>query len=229
MSRRKLQKFSQLQTFRHVYESFDTGTPTLHWVDGQMVEMAGRWQSQHFGNENPITLELACGGGEYTVALAEAYPDRNFIGVDIKGNRIWKGASQAMEHGLNNAAFLRTRIELITPFFAKDEVSEIWITFPDPFLRESKENRRLTSPPFRERYRNILKPGGIVHLKTDSPELYDFSMETISADPQCHILYHDDDIYAKPLPIPELDTKTRYEGMHLQAGKTIKYIRFTIH
>lgn len=229
MSRRnKLQKFAELLTFPNVYENFDPKNPGLVGENGEEVKRKGAWGSQHFKNDRPITLELACGRGEYTLQLARMYPERNFIGVDIKGARIWKGASIALEEKLDNAAFLRTRIEQVDLFVAPDEISEIWITFPDPFLENSKINRRLTSPRFIEKYRRFLRPGGLCHLKTDDPTLYQYTLETLHNLPGAQILYHDDDIYAKTLPIPELDFKTYYEHMHLKVQKTIKYVRFSI-
>lgn len=201
----------------------------LHGKAMEEMDLQGHWASQHFGNANPITLELACGGGEYTVGLAGRFPDRNFVGVDIKGARIWKGATKAQKENLPNAAFLRCRIELIPKFFAEGEVDEIWITFPDPFLKDSKANRRLTSPFFLEKYRPILRQGGIVQLKTDDPTLYEFTLETLQQDDRCTLLYQNDDIYASDLQFPELELKTYYERMHLEVGKTIKYVRFTIH
>ncbi|MBP7183928.1 MAG: tRNA (guanosine(46)-N7)-methyltransferase TrmB [Saprospiraceae bacterium] len=229
MSRRnKLQKFNELLSNPLVYENFNTADATLHWNTQDQVIRKGCWNTEHFHNALPITLELACGGGEYTVALAKANPERNFIGIDIKGARIWKGATQALDEQLTNVAFLRTRIEIIEQFFGENEVDEIWITFPDPFLRESKSNKRLTSPPFLERYRKILKPNAIVHLKTDSPELYDFTMETLQSDPRSKIIYNNADIYAGPLLDDALLIKTKYELMHLAVGKTIKYIRFSL-
>ena len=145
--RNKLQKFAENLTFPNVYESFDLTKPQLTGLHGAEVDLRGKWASEHFGNDHPITLELACGRGEYTLDLARQYPDRNFIGVDIKGARIWRGAKTALAEGLDNAAFLRTRIEAISHFFAPAEVDEIWITFPDPCLKKGKENRRLTAPP----------------------------------------------------------------------------------
>ncbi len=189
--------------------------------------MSGIWSKEHFSNEQSITLELACGGGEYTLSLARNFPNRNFIGVDIKGNRIWKGARVALAEELTNAAWIRTRIEQLPLFLAEDEVSEIWITFPDPFLKASKSNRRLTSPRFLEAYRKFLKPGGKIHLKTDSPELYAFTLEVLEEEqivPEVAI----NDIYAGDLPIPELAYKTFYEKMHLADGRKIKYVRFTL-
>lgn len=230
MSRKnKLQKFADLLQFPNVYENFDAKHPELVGINGVPVKLKGQWKDKHFNNEKDLVLELACGRGEYSLGLAKAFPHQNFIGVDIKGARIWKGASVALAEDLANVAFLRTRIEQIELFFAPEEISEIWITFPDPFLRKSKANRRLTSAPFLQRYRKILQKGGIVHLKTDEPNLYDFTLKTLAADPAVNILYQDDDIYSKELPFEALDIKTYYERMHLAEGKTIKYIRFTIH
>jgi len=226
--RNKLEKFAEMSTFPNVYENFDVGNPMLSTSGGREVRMAGQWNAVHFGNFQPITLELACGRGEYTLGLSRQYPDRNFIGVDIKGARIWKGASTALEENLPNAAFLRTRIELMEQFFAPEEVSEIWITFPDPFLRNSKSNRRLTSYRFLAMYSRLLAKGGLIHLKTDSPELYDFSLAALSAFPGVEMLEECDNIYAGALPLPELAIKTYYERMHLAEGRTIKYLRFRI-
>jgi len=227
MSRRnKLKKFAELLSFPNVYENFDVKEGELLGENGMPVEMKGKWQASHFKNDKPITLELACGKGEYTVGLAKANPERNFIGVDIKGARIWKGAGKALEEKLENVAFLRTRIEQINRFFEPEEVAEIWITFPDPFLKESKSNRRLTAPGFLACYEKILKKGGLIHLKTDDPTLYEFTLETLKSAENYELLYHDDDIYGKVLPMPELELKTFYEKKHLAIGRTIKYVRF---
>lgn len=229
MSRRnKLQKFAEVLSFPNVYENFDVKQPGLTGKDGEQVELKGQWAEKHFGNQNPITLELACGKGEYTFGLAERFPERNFIGVDVKGARIWRGAKNALAAELGNAAFLRTKIEQIALFFEKSEVDEIWITFADPFLKKGKENRRLTSSPFLDRYKKILKPDGLIHLKTDDPTLYEFTLETLAERKDYTLLYHDDDIYAKALPMPELEIKTFYEQQHLAIGRTIKYVRFQI-
>ena len=224
----KLKKFAEILAFPNVYECYDVQAPVLVGSGMQKAELQGRWQSAHFQNTHPITLELACGGGEYTVELARRFPDRNFIGVDVKGNRIWKGAKRALQENIANAAFLRTRIEIIDRFFAPGEVDEIWITFPDPFPRGSKENRRLTSAFFLEKYRHILQTGGLVHLKHDDPDFYAFTLETIAADERNQLLYKNDDIYAGALEFPELGIQTLYESFHLAAGKTIKYVRFRI-
>lgn len=228
-TRNKLQKFSELLSYPHVFENFSYEQPTLYGKDGAVVDMKGHWDDTFFKNQQPITLELACGRGEYTVALATRYPQRNFIGVDIKGARIWQGATKVMEQSLTNAAFLRTRIEQVNQFFASDEVDEIWITFPDPFLRDSKSNRRLTSPSFLTIYRQFLKKGGIVHLKTDSPVLYDYTLEVIAGDAQCALLYQSEDLYAAPLAFSELEVQTYYEVKNISGSGVSKYIRFTIH
>ena len=226
--RNKLQKFAELLSFPNVYENFSPTQPQLAGENGEETDLKGQWNKKHFGNDHPITLELACGRGEYTLGLARMYPGRNFIGVDIKGARIWKGASTALLENLPNAAFLRTRIEQIAAFFAPGEINEIWITFPDPFLRKSKANRRLTSLPFLSAYRSILREGGLVHLKTDEPNLYHFTLEQLAAQDHFELGYKDDDIYSRPQPFPELELKTYYERMHLQEGKTIKYVQFKL-
>lgn len=230
--RNKLLKFSELRDMPNVYQNFTAVDPEhigdieLMGKDGIAKPMKGKWGS-HFGNDNPITLELACGRGEYSIALAKSYPDRNFIGVDIKGARIWQGAKIAVEAGLDNVAFLRTRIEMIHYLFAQNEIDEIWITFPDPFLRESKSNKRLTSMRFMDLYKEILRENGVVQLKTDDDTLYDFTIETWSEEDSIDITYQNGDIYAKELDFSELDHKTYYEKMHLKNGLTIKYVRCT--
>ena len=226
--RNKLKKFAELLDFPNVFENYDPANPQLTASAGVVVEMKGNWAKTYFNNNNPVTLELACGRGEYTLELARRYPHKNFIGVDVKGARIWQGAHIALAEKLTNVCFLRTKIEQIDLFFAPNEVSEIWITFPDPFLRESKANRRLTALPFLNRYRNILQKKGLLHLKTDNSSLYEFSLEVLNEDEHCLILYHKDDIYASELFIPELDIKTYYEKMHLANGLKIKYIQFQI-
>jgi tRNA (guanine-N7-)-methyltransferase len=229
MGKNKLKKFRDLLTFPNVYENYDPKFPKLLRDEDTEVEMKGQWKSSHFKNSNPLVLELACGRGEYTVALASAFPDRNFLGVDVKGARIWKGAAFALENHLYNAAFLRTRIEQIALFFAENEVDEIWITFPDPFLRESKENKRLTSTRFLDTYKKILSPGALIHLKTDDPTLYEFTLSTVMNYPGATLLYHKDDIYKDELDFPELSFKTYYEKSHLADGRKIKYLRFKIN
>ena len=190
-------------------------------------EMKGKWNENFFQNNNPIVLELACGGGEYSVALARKFPDKNFIGLDIKGARIYKGAKISIVEKLNNVAFLRTEIDLIEKYFSENEVSEIWITFPDPFLSNAKWKKRLTSSLFLSRYKKILKPNSFIHLKTDSPELFQFTLRTIE-ELKLKIDFVTDDIY-KNFPDDEiLSIKTHYEKMHLKNGKTSKYVRFSL-
>ena len=224
----KLHKFAEVLSFPNVYECYNVQQPQLVGANMVPVDLKGKWAELHFKNKFPITLELACGGGEYTVGLAQVFPERNFIGVDVKGNRLWKGAKMALEAGLDQVAFLRTRIEIIDQFFAPDEIAEIWITFPDPFPRASKENRRLTSAFFLEKYRSILKDGGLVHLKHDDPDFYQFTLDTIDADSRNTLLVNNPDIYAGPLDFPELGIQTLYESFHLAVGKRIKYVRFLI-
>lgn len=228
-NKNKLGKFADILSYNNVYENYDPKNPSLINGKDNPVEMKGVWAKTHFGNDHPLVLELACGRGEYTTALAEAYPDKNFIGVDVKGARIWLGATIALKNNLQNVAFLRTRIEQISLFFYPEQVDEVWITFPDPFLRESKENKRLTSPPFLNRYKTIIKPGAIFHLKTDDDTLYQFTLEKLGEYDGAKILYQNDDIYASPLAFDELSYKTYYEKSHLLNGRTIKYIRFTIN
>ena len=225
----KLQKFADILSFPNVYECYKMEEAQLVGIGLQPVDLNGRWLADHFHNNAPITLELACGAGEYTVGLGIAWPNRNFIGVDVKGNRLWTGAKAALDGGHHNVAFLRTRIEIIHQFFGTAEVDEIWITFADPFPKHGKDNRRLTSPFFNKLYRQILRPGGLVHLKHDDPGFYQFTLDTIAADPDCTLLYANEDIYASPLAYPELELKTKYEQMHLEKGKSIKYIRYQIH
>lgn len=223
--RNKLLKFTELLTFSNVFENFDPSNSKLVHHRDEEIEMKGKWR-EHFNNNNPITVELACGRGEYSLALADRYPERNFIGVDIKGARIWKGASIALAQNLNNVAFLRTKIEFCPLFFDKNEIDEIWITFPDPFLKSKKYNRRLTSPNYLSFYKKFLKPDGVIHLKTDSDELFEHTMEVLE-ELNLNIEVVDEDIYSKEnLVQPDLDIKTYYEKIHLGKAKTIKYVRF---
>lgn len=226
--RNKLEKFSDLVTFSNVYEYSEKGYESGLGYNGENdVHLPGQWRKAHFGNDNPLILELACGRGEYTLALAEQYPDKNFVGVDVKGARIWQGARVALSE-LPNAAFLRIRIEHIAYFFASEEVDEIWITFPDPFLKTTKSNRRLTSPEFLDRYQKVLKNNGCINLKTDDDTLYHFTMDTIKNYDRTTLIYNSDDIYSDELYSPELEHKTYYEKKHLKDEKTIKYVRYSL-
>lgn len=227
MSKNKLQKFADLYLLPNVYQNQSPNEPALLNPAQKIVDMRGKWHETHFQNTNPITLELACGKAEYTLSLGQAYPNRNFIAIDLKGNRLWNGASMAHKQGLKNIAFIRSRIELVDSFFAENEVKEIWITFPDPFLRESKSLRRLTSERFLEKYKCILKKEGMLHLKTDDDVLYQFTLDTIE-EQNCRLIYANEDIYASELVFPELEYKTYYEKLHLEKNKKIKYIRFQL-
>jgi tRNA (guanine-N7-)-methyltransferase len=212
MGQKKLVRFAAIKTFANVLQN----------PEG----MAGKW-NDFFGNEHPVTLELACGKGEYSVAFGREHPDRNFVGVDIKGNRIYIGAKRALAEGLGNVAFLRAQIGQLTDYFAKDEVSEIWIIFPDPFLREGKAKNRLTHPRFLRLYQQVLRKDARIHLKTDSEALYRFTHEVIASQ-GCTV--HEDiaDIYGKGKATGPLAIQTHYEGLHLADGRTIYYLSFSL-
>lgn len=212
MGQKKLQRFAEIETFPNV----------LIYPEG----MPGKW-NEFFKNDHPVTLELACGKGDYTLGLARMYPDQNFIGVDLKGNRIWRGAKTAMEEPLPNAAFLRTQIDKLNNYFAEGEIKDIWITFPDPFLRQSKAKKRLTHPKFLQLYQPLLAPGATINLKTDSLELYTFTKAVIAAT-GCKTLTDIDNVYALPDIPPVLKIQTYYEGMHLEDGRTIRYLQFQL-
>lgn len=217
-----------MDRFPNVFQNYNYENPELIGPHHKPVKLTGRWNTDFFKNDNPITLELACGRGEYTVDLAERHPEKNFIGVDIKGARMYQGAKYAVDNQLSNAAFLRTRIEAIEEFFDLGEVDEIWITFPDPFLKESKANRRLTHAFFIEKYRQFLKPGGHIHLKTDSRPLYEFTLTEIERIPNLDLIQHAPNIYSGDLPQPDLDIKTYYEKKHLERGLQITYIQMQL-
>lgn len=218
MGKDKLKRFEDIARFQNVFEYTDfENEPTPK----------GQWNDKIFKNENPNVLELACGKGEYTIFHAERNPDRNYIGIDLKGNRIWKGAKYALKKKMENVRFLRMLIDHLPDYFEKNEVDEIWITFPDPHLRGSRSKQRLTSSKFLEIYRQVIKPGGRIHLKTDSNYLFEFTLKTIDEE-GCKIIKKVDDIY-KEEPDNELLThKTFYEKKHLEAGKTIHYLMFTL-
>lgn len=219
VAKKKLGRFEELKTYAHVIQ------PSFKEVFRKNFHLKSNWNSKFFHNSNPIVLELGCGKGEYTVGLARYYPQNNFIGVDIKGARIWKGASEAFKEKLKNAAFLRTRIEIIESFFGPNEVSEIWITFPDPQLIKPK--KRLTSPQFLNQYRNFLVPDGLIHLKTDNVELYEYTLDTLKHN-GCEILFNTRDLYSYSLPDNFLPIKTYYENQFLKQSKPITYIRFKL-
>ncbi len=224
MGQRKLKKFAEVATFPNVFQ------PSGPIEPGMKFALKGKWH-EHFKNENPIVLELACGRGEYTVGLARRYPHKNFIGMDVKGARIWKGAKAALHDKLHNAAFARNRIDFIEAYFEKNEVSEIWIPFPDPFPR--KENKRLVSLAFIERYRNIAQKGTIIHLKTDNSELYEYAMEQIK-EHKYKLKMSSADVYKDEKKLgPELyavltEIQTYYEKHFMAMGKKIHYVEFEI-
>jgi tRNA (guanine-N7-)-methyltransferase len=229
MSRkRKKEKFAQLDEFGNVFQNFDPQNPKLVNNKKETINFKGKWNEQFFKMEAPIILELACGKGEYTIGLAVLNKANNYFGVDIKGNRIWKGAKYAIENQMNNVGFIRTPIHQLSLFFEKNEVSEIWITFPDPQVKKSKWKKRLTSSVFLESYKKFLKPGGLVHLKTDSDLLFEFTLETLKEmkiNPEKSI----PDVYGNHEIEGVLGIQTFYEKMHLEAGKTIKYVSFLLN
>ena len=219
MGKGKLKKFKENETFSCLVQP-DTGQ-----VLGKDHPLKGQWRQQMFRNEHPIVLELGCGKGEYTIALAERFPEKNFIGIDIKGARLWKGARYATQHAMGNVAFIRTRVEFIESMFAPDEIAEIWITFADP--QERKPRKRLTHPRFLERYRHLLTPGGTIHLKTDSRLLHRFTLETA----RCNgltVLEHDEDIYGSGRAGDLLSIQTFYEKNFLAQGIPITYLAFRL-
>jgi len=214
MGKDKLRKFAEIETFANVYE-LDAGK-----------SLKGKWSKMHFKNDAPLVLELACGKGEYTVNLAQLFPEKNFIGIDYKGNRIWRGAKTAIEEGIENVAFLRIQIEQILDYFDADEVSEIWITFPDPQPQISREKKRLTAPRFLEKYKVILQESAPINLKTDNDDFYAFTLETIE---QLGLKLHvrTEDLYRSDLVNEVLSIKTYYEKKYLAHDKNINYVRFS--
>lgn len=221
MAKNKLQKFAEMRTFSNV---FQCGMQQLE-VGSEITEMAGHWREMYFRNDHPIVLELGCGRGEYTVGLGQLYPDVNFIGVDIKGARMWAGAKQAELAGMKNVAFLRTNIEMLPRFFGNEEVDEIWITFCDPQMK--KATKRLTSSYFMERYQQLLKPNGVIHLKTDSLFLYTYTREMIRVN-EYEKIADTDDLYAKEQYPDAQALRTHYEQQWLERGLTIKYLKWKL-
>ncbi|PST85169.1 tRNA (guanosine(46)-N7)-methyltransferase TrmB [Pedobacter yulinensis] len=213
MGKDKLRRFAEIETFSNVYQ-LDQARP-----------LKGKWAAEHFKNSNPVVLELACGKGEYSVNLARLFPEKNFIGIDYKGNRIWRGAKTALEEGLNNVAFLRIQIDHILDYFDRGEVDEIWITFPDPQPQDKREKKRLTFPGFLNRYREILVPGGSVHLKTDNDGLYAYTCEKVD-ELGLVCKRRTDGLYASEFVDDVLSIKTHYEQIYLKKDKNINYIQF---
>lgn len=215
MTRRKLEHYKFSAEAANVIEA---GKPLY-------TEIKGQWNRKYFQNENPIVAELACGKGEYTIGLGKQFPEKNFIGMDIKGDRIARGSFVAMENGLTNVAFLRAGIQYADEFFDPNELSEIWVIHPDPQVRDRDENKRLTNPTFLERYARYLKPGGKFYLKTDSTFLYDYTLQTINETPYFNLIEHTDDLYDSPLLDEHCGIKTHYESIFIGKGYSIKYIK----
>ena len=214
MGKDKLRRFAEIDTFSNVLQ-LDAGK-----------ELKGQWASNQFKNNNPVVLELACGKGEYSVSLAQMFPDKNFIGVDYKGNRIWRGAKTALEEGVNNVAFLRIQIESILEYFAPEEVDEIWITFPDPQPQVGREKKRLTSPRFLDMYKHIVKQGGFINLKKDNDDLHAYTAEKIG---ELELILHakTEDLYHSEFDNEVLSIKTYYEKKYLKDNKNINYLKFS--
>ena len=213
MAQKKLQRFNEIKTFPNVLE--------------YPSHIKNNWKD-FFKNDNHIVLELACGKGEYTVGLARIYSNKNFIGVDVKGNRIWRGAKTALNENLKNVAFLRTQIDKLSEYFGVDEVSEIWITFPDPQLRFSKMKKRLTHPKFLRLYQSILKPNGLIHLKTDSPDLYNFTKAIINLY-ELELMDDKENLYNEIDLNDELKIKTHYEMLDIAQSNKVHYLSFKIN
>ena len=220
MGKKKLQRFAEMETFNHVVQ------PSFDEVFKKDYKLKGKWNSEFFKNNNPLILELGCGKGEYSVGLAKQNPETNFIGIDIKGSRMWRGAKTAVEEEIKNVGFIRTRIGLINSFFGNEEVSEIWITFPDPQLK--KYYKRLTSTRFLGYYQKFIKNNGFINLKTDSVELYTYTKNLIELN-NIDLITDIDNLYKSELVDETLSIKTFYEQQWLEQGKPIHYLRFKLN
>ena len=221
MSKNKLEKFVENSTFPNFFQI------PFEEISQQDASIKGNWKRDFFNNDNPIVLELGCGRGEYTVELAKQNPHINYIGIDRKGSRMWKGCKYAVEHQMTNVAFVRTQIQFVPHYFAENEVSEIWLTFPDPQPKRSKVNKRLTSSFYLDMYKRVLNPSGCIHLKTDSKLLYDFTLEVIER-LKYTILESKEDIYAETIEKYTLSIQTYYEKMWLEQGHKIYYLKFSL-
>jgi tRNA (guanine-N7-)-methyltransferase len=219
MTKKKLQRFADMETFSNVIQ------PSISEILGKDFYLKGIWNRNYFFNNYPVVLELGCGKGEYTVELARQFPLRNFVGVDIKGSRMWKGAKTALDDKISNVAFLRTRIELITSLFGNEEVYEIWITFPDPQVK--KRRKRLTSAGFLNSYSRLLKNNGLVHLKTDSQLLYEYTLNLIRYN-RLNIKFNTSNLYNSGLNDEILSIRTFYERQFLEQGLNIHYLCFEL-
>lgn len=219
MAKHKLQRFDEMAGFSHVFQ------PSTEICRSDSFSMKGKWASEYFKNNNPIVLELGCGKGEYTVGLAEKFLNKNFIGVDIKGARMWRGAKTAIDNKLTNVAFVRCRIDNICSIFGTEEINEIWITFPDP--QPGKAKKRLTSPKFLNHYTNFLQKTGFVNLKTDNTMLYEYTLNVINHN-NLNPVKNTEDLYNSDISDDILSIKTHYESLFLKQGIPIKFIRFQL-
>ena len=228
MPKNKLKKFAENETFPHFFQ------PVFEELCENGFPLKGIWNKEFFKNANPVVLELGCGKGEYCVGLAELEPDRNYIGMDIKGSRMWHGAKTAQLRGWKNLAFIRSKIDQVERFFGPEEISDIWLTFSDPQARDSRAHRRLTHPRFIKMYQRLLKPGGTIHLKTDSPLLYAFTLEVIE-EMGLHIIWNSADVYGElihqvdDLLRKKLQIRTYYEDIWLKEAAKIHYLEFKVH
>ena len=221
-SKNKLKRFKENETFANVVQ------PTREEVVSGSFKLKGNWNKDFFKNDNPIVLELGCGKGEYSVSLAQRHPNKNFLGIDIKGARFWRGAKTALEDGLENVGFLRTQIELVDQIFVAGEVDEIWITFPDPQIKYKRTKHRMTNSEFLDKYRKILKPDGWVHLKTDSEFMHGYTLGLLHGLEE-DIEYAHHDVYGTDMAPKEVtQIQTFYEQQYLEVGKKITYIRFKL-
>ena len=221
-SKNKLRRFRENEQFDNVVQ------PSREELTQDNYPLKGKWQSDFFKNNNPIVLELGCGKGEYSVALAQVYPEKNFIGVDIKGARFWRGAKTGIEENISNLGFIRTQIELVDHIFAENEIDEIWITFPDPQIKYKRTKHRLTNTEFLQKYKYILKPGGVVNLKTDSEFMHGYTLGLLHGEGH-EILHANHDVYKNVYSPKEVTgIQTFYEKQYLEQGKPITYIQFKI-
>lgn len=222
-SKNKLKRFRENETFDNVIQ------PTREELVNNSFDIKGHWNQKMFKNDHPLVLELGCGKGEYSVALGKRYPNKNFIGIDIKGARFWRGAKTALEEGIDNVAFLRTQIELIDHAFAENEVDEIWITFPDPQIKYKRTKHRMTNLEFLKRYKKILKPDGVIHLKTDSEFMHGYTLGLLHGAGH-EVLYANHNVYRQEGSPDEVTSiQTHYESIYLEKNKPITYIRFKIN
>ena len=221
-SKNKLKRFRENDTFANVVQ------PTREDILSTKFSLKGKWNT-FFKNNNPIVLELGCGKGEYTLALSKKNPNKNFIGVDLKGARFWRGAKTALEENMSNVGFLRTQIELINLCFEENEIDEIWITFPDPQIKYTRTKHRLTNQDFLKKYHTILKPNGIIHLKTDSEFMHGYTLGVLHGEKQ-EVLYAHHDVYNNKQHAPKevIETQTFYEKQYLEVNKAITYIKFRL-